>query len=250
MKINFLIKKRNVKTRRRIIKQFLFFNYVLYQYTKIRVNKKYKKQFIKKEVKKPASNQRVFYLKVHRLHKTAFDCIQHWVNIAYELNAFIYFVCDNPQMEKEIYQKIYFGNFNFEFIKSDRTTLKKCIQTILNKVDRRKMWQRIGYAMTTAFAHAYKNKYKLFYNIDADDILLFLDAKTAAKAFIQAEEYAKKNKLDLFNLDMFVSKSFGTHWSFGVVMCLSSENCINAIEKNVNWRNNKRFIKKYKTFYL
>ena len=64
------------------------------------------------------------------------------------------------------------------------------------------------------FIHAAKNKTQISYNIDADDILLCIEPKKIRDAFIKAEEYAYLKNLDLFNIDMFLSKSFGVHWSF------------------------------------
>lgn len=250
MKIFKIFDKRFIHTRKRKLTQILFAGLPVIQYIKIRRNKKKKKLFMPVNITKPAIGQRIFYLKVNRIHKTSFDCIQHWVNIISYLNGYIFFVCDNKKLKNLIYKNITFADMNFSFIPSDKKTLKNEISYILDGVTNKLMWQRIAFAMTTAFAHAYKNNYKLSYNIDADDILLYSDAKFIAKAFEKAELYAKENNLDLFNLDMFVSKSFGVHWSFGVVMCLSPQRCFNTLKNNINWRKNKQLINKYKTVYI
>ena len=227
-----------IEMRRYKIKKFYICGIPLFQYIKLKKHNKTKKiySFIKKV--KPVEGQRIFYLKVHRVHKTAIDCIAHWLEVAHELDGYVYFVCDNPEMEDLIQNQIVFYNQNFEFIKSDKHYLKKYISKILDNVPDKKKWQRIAHAMTTAFVHATKNNYPISYNIDADDIIVYSNAKKIAKAFKKAEEDARNKDFDLLNLDMFVSKTFGVHWSFGVVLCTNPKKCVNAIKRNTNWRNN------------
>lgn len=200
------------------------------------------------------ADQRVFYLKVNRVHQTSFNCIQQWLDIADKLNAFCYFVCDNKQMEYEIFNSkspcYFYPWVGFQFIKSDRVTLKTQIGTILSKVERYKLWQRIAYSMMTPFTHALKNGYKHSYNIDADDILFMGDPRLIAKAFIEMENQAEKHDIDCFNLDMFVSKSFGAHWSFGVVYMRAPQKCLDVMEKNLDWKSKSDLHKKFRINYL
>lgn len=239
-----------INTKKYRIKRFYLFNIPLFQYIKVRRHKKKYKiySFIKKN--RPKKNQRVFYLKVHRVHKMSMDCIKHWINIVNAMGGFIYFVCDNPIMEKNILNNVQFLYKNFEFIKSDRKTIKKEIAIILHKVERFKLWRRIAYSMLTPFIHAAKHDYTISYNIDADDILICSKPEDVAKVFEKAEKFAIENNLDLFNLDMFYSKSFGVHWSFGVVLCLNPKKCLNSICQNLNWRKNKELIDKYNICWI
>ena len=236
--------KIKIRTKKYKISKYYFFNIPLYQYIKFYYkNKKTIYSLIKK--RKPKKNQRVFYLKVNRIHLTSFQCIRQWVNIAYHMNAFIYFVCDNKEMEKEIYKRIVFFNSDFDFIRSDRKTIQREISRCLSGVCLYNYWKRIAFALMTPYIHAKENNIKLSYNIDADDIIILQEPKIAAKAFKEAEEYASKNNLDLFNLDLFVSKTFGMHWSFGVVICTNPDKCIEVLKNNTNWRYNEELINKY-----
>ncbi len=247
MKIIRIIK---IKTRRYTLKKIYLFGIIpLFQY-KNNISGTTLKRYslIKKHF--PAKNQRVFYLKVHRAHTTSTDCVQQWVNIADKMDAFIYFVCDNPKMQREISRNVIFLNDNFEFIKSDSRSIKKHINTLLKGVEKSKLWRRIAFSMMTPFTHAAKNNYKLSYNIDADDIMILVNPELISKAFILAENYAAENNLDLFNLDMFLSKTFGVHWSFGVVICRSPQKCIDVVIKNTDWRRNSNLIKKFNICWI
>lgn len=251
-----IIKKVTLRTKKYKIKKIYFLGILLYQYIKIiRYNKtqdKFKsyKFYSLKDFCSPHKHKRIFYLKVHRVHRTSIDCIRHWINIADKMNAFIYFVCDNPIMKEDIIKQISFPNKNFKFIKSDRKTLKTEIKTILNKVERQQMWERIAYSMLTPFIHAEKNNFAISYNIDADDILLCIGSERVCEALKKAEQKAKDEHLDLFNLDMFYSKSYGVHWSFGVVICMNPAKCLNILKENTKWRNNKKLIELYNICWL
>lgn len=250
-----LIKKVAINTKKCKVREIYLFGRKIYEYIKIeRYNKsvdkiKTYKFYSLGRFHRPKNNQRIFYLKVHRVHRTSFDCIRQWLDVAEKMNAFIYFVCDNPEMELKIKQMCLPNRF-FAFIKSDRHTLKPEIKKILHKVERQAMWERIAYSMITPFIHAAKNKAAISYNIDADDILLCVEPEKIKQAFLKAEEYARSNNIDLFNIDMFFSKSFGVHWSFGVVLCTNPQKCINAIKSNTNWRTNHELINQFKLSWL
>lgn len=249
------LRKISINTKKCKIREIYLFGQKIYEYIKIdRYNKtldkvKSYKFYSINGFHKPKKNQRIFYLKVHRVHRTSFDCIRQWLNIAERINAFVYFVCDNPEMELKIKQMC-LPNRYFAFIKSDRKTLRTEIKTILNKVERQTLWERIAYSMITPFLHAQKNNYTVSYNIDADDILLCAEPEKVAEAFIEAENYSYKHNIDLLNFDMFYSKSYAVHWSFGIVICTNTSKCLNAIKKNTNWRNNKKLIEQYNICWI
>ena len=250
-----IIKKISINTKKCKIREVYLLNQKIYEYIKIeRYNKlldKFKtyKFYSCKGFHKPKKNQRIFYLKVHRVHRTSFDCIRQWLNIAEQMNAFVYFVCDNPEMETKIKQMCLPNRF-FAFIKSDRKTLKSEIKKILHKVERQALWERIAYSMITPFLHAQKNNFSVSYNIDADDILLCINPEKISEAFKKAEKYALDNGIDLLNFDMFYSKSYGVHWSFGIVICTNPQKSIDTIRGNINWRNNKDLIEKYNICWI
>ena len=103
-----LFKKDTIFLKKYKIKRIYFLGNLIYECLKVeRYNQKlnktktYKFHSLKSFTEKP-KNTRIFYLKVHRIHKTSFDCIRQWANIAHKMHAFIYFVCDNPEMEDKI----------------------------------------------------------------------------------------------------------------------------------------------------
>ena len=198
----------------------------------------------------PDKGQRIFYLKIHRKHATSYDCIQHWIDTIHRLNGFIYFVCDSSAMRAGLFEKpCYFYGLNFDFIKSDRKTLKKEVATLFDGLESSKLWKRIGLSMLTPFTHAASLNYKNVYNIDADDIMILVRPSILAKVFILAEKKSLNEKLDCLNLDMFVSKTLGVHWSFGVVLISEPKKILSVIKKNVNWRQDEEAIRKFKITY-
>ena len=83
---------------------------------------------------KPRQGQRVFYLKINRIHQTSFDCLQHWLDIANKMKGFCYIVCDNKKLEHDVFSKpCYFHTKNFAFIPSDRKTMRHEVEKILQK---------------------------------------------------------------------------------------------------------------------
>lgn len=227
------------------IRRFYLLGHPVFQF-KIKNGKK-RLSHVRKH--KARHDQRVFYLKVNRLHRTSYQCIQHWVDIAAASNAFCYFVCDNKKMEYEIYKNILFHNLDFCFIPSDRKTLKSTVNQSLNDRHKKK-WRIIAHSMLTPFLHAAKNNYARSYNIDADDIRILLAHNSVKNAFEKVEEYADQKELDCFNLDMFLSRSFGVLWSFGVVYVRTPKKCIEVLNNNVNWKENTELITKYKLGYV
>lgn len=234
-----LFSKINIRTRKYLVKKILFRNFLILEIIKIKHLGKFNTYYNFFPSCKPKFNQRVFYLKVHKVHMTSFECIKYWINIAKNMNAFIYFVCDNPQMYYNICQNIIFPNKNFSFIKSDRISLKKEVTKIL-KSD--KKWTRIAYSILTPFIHAHKNHYHVSYNIDADDIQILNNPKQITQALKITETNAIKNNLDMTNLDLYVSKTFGIHWSFGVVLCLNPEKCLKVLKDTYA---DERYAKEY-----
>ena len=230
-----------------VVRRFYIFGKPVIEYKKTGHKRKWQLY----HMPKPYKGQRVFYLKINRIHQTSFDCIQQWMDIVEKMDGFCYFVCDNKQMEYNVFTKpCWFHNKKFAFIPSDRKTLRSELKRILHNVEREKLWRRIASSMMTPFIHAAKHNYTRSYNIDADDIMLLAKSDALAKAFIKAEEYAEQHDLDCFNLDMFVSKTFGVHWSFGVVYVRKPQKCIGMVVKNTNWRENTTLIEQYKCVYL
>jgi len=244
--INIFIKIIKVKIRYLPdVMRFYILGRFVFQYTVIGGKRKFSLAG-KQDARK---GQRVFYLKINRQHHTSYQCIGYWINNAAVADAFCYFVCDNKKMEYEVFRNVKFNNLNFSFISSDKKTLRTTIKRMLNGISGRR-WRPVAYAMLTPFLHAAKNSFACSYNIDADDILICLMPDLVKNALAKVEEFAEEKELDCFNLDMFVSRSFGTHWSFGVVYVRTPAKCLEAVKKNENWKENSYLIEKYKTEYI
>lgn len=147
--------------------------------------------------------------------------------------GYIYFVCDKKEFASEIMKKIHFHNLDFDFISSDRITLRKEVEQILKHSSAK--WRRVAYALLTPFTHAIKNKFQNIYNIDADDLELLISADKAAQALYKAEEAAKENKIDCFSYDMHCSWTFGVAWGFGIAYVKDPNKCITVLRDNLDW---------------
>ena len=181
-----IIRKIKIKTKKYTIRRFKILDCIpLLDYIKIdRKNKKTLKFYYFAKHSSPKKNQRIFYLKVHNINKTSIDCIRQWVKIADKMNAFIYFVCDNKHMQNEIFRNVIFKHCGFEFIETDKSSIKIVNSLIKNS---NKLWKRIAKPMITPFLHAKKYGYNISYNIDADDILLPSSLEKLYKVFISSE---------------------------------------------------------------
>lgn len=198
---------------------------------------------------RPRPGQRVFYLKVHRVHSSSFGCIQFWMDLAKEMHAFVYFVCDNPEMKRGIYAKCRFHDLNFDFISSDRSTLKKSVYRIISTGKEVAHWRRVGFSLLTPFVHACKNNYGGIWNIDADDTLFLAPLPLISKALCEAERLAKDMGFACIDLDMFPSRTFGAHWSFGVVYVQDPALCIETLKENDGWHDELRRDEFFRSFF-
>lgn len=193
------------------------------------------KSYVKKN-QKNLNNKNVFYLKVNRNNNATFVNLQHWIDIADVLGADYYIVCDNNKLKENIYKKACFNNPDIKFIKSCKNKrLKNIVKNIATG-----SWKKATYAHLTTFYHAKQHGIVSFWNIDADDTVFCMEPEKCAEALNQIEQYACKNDINLFSLDMWRSCTFGRHWSFGVTFIRGQENPFDIIEKKCtnNWKNN------------
>lgn len=177
--------------------------------------------------------QPMFYLKINRTDYFAFQCIQHWINIINELNADFYFICDKNDLKKEVLKKIKFHNPNIKFIKSQKRKLKNIIKNIATP-----FWYNATYAQLTTFFHAQEISTTSFFNIDADDTMLVCETKNAAKILKLAQNYADKENIKAFSLDMHVTQFRNKHWSFGITYTNNNFKWIDIFKniKNNSWQ--------------
>lgn len=153
----------------------------------------------------------VLYLKINRSDEAAVMCMQYWLNIANFMNADIYIICDKKEIKYKLLKTLHFKNENIKFIKSIVNPLKKIIKTICSPC-----WEKAGYAHFTTFYHSIKNNIQNYWNIDADDTTFLCRPSISAEILQKAAKYADDNNINAFSLDMWRSRSYGKHWSFGI----------------------------------
>lgn len=170
----------------------------------------------------------VFYLKINRVSDYALPCIQHWVNIIGS-DANIVFVCDNPILKRDILKYVAFHSENFSFIPS----LRRLTQPISKWIGT-KFWKKATDAHLTTFIHAELNKVNCYWAIDADDTMILQSPDVVKDMLCQVETYAKKNRVDIFSLDMWRSRTKGKHWSFGVVYVNNNQRILDYARTNAS----------------
>ena len=165
---------------------------------------------------------KAFYLKINREEDFAFSNLLRWIRVAMISDSKCYILCDKIELIEKIKEKLWNG-YTVSFIKSDKSAFsEKIVQMIACK-----RWKNAAYAHLTTFLHAKKMQHTYFWNIDADDTQLCLSDDRIKELLDVAEEYAEKNNIDAFSLDMWRSKTQGKHWSFGITY----------INGSLNWEN-------------
>lgn len=134
-----------------------------------------------------------------------------WLDIIQELGADYYFVCDNKWLEHKVMKLCIFRDLDIKFIPSfHKNKIHKADYLYTG------FWRNATYAHLTPFYHAKQNNIAKFWSIDADDTFLLMKAERTAKALKQVKDYADFDEMDIVSLDMWLSRTFGQHWSFGV----------------------------------
>lgn len=180
-----------------------------------------------------ARKSSAFYLKVNRDADYTISCLRNWMDIAERMNSAIIVICDNPKLEKKIYKSIWFKDPNIQFITSAKKPFKIFIDNIASR-----NWRNAACAHLTTLSHAKKYGFSRFWNIDADDTLFLCSAEATVSLLQQAQAYAELHNLNLFSLDMWKSRSFGKHWSWGVTFCRATLDLLSIIsaEKSSDWK--------------
>ena len=171
----------------------------------------------------------IYFLKTNTDAKYAYRNFQLWINNIYakDNNPLIVTVCDNDLIANRLEEKIDWRGLKHELIQSYRKETRNIISKVANS-----KWENAGFAHLTPFYYAKINGLPEFWNIDADDTLMCIDNNIVAQAMLQVEGEAKKNKIDIFSLDMWRSRSKGNHWSFGVTYVSGGVDWIEKIKES------------------
>ena len=169
------------------------------------------------------------YLKINRDAVYTIDCVQTWLDIADALNADYYFVCDNCYLKYKILNKCYFKNTNIKFISSKGISINEIAKNLYTG-----NWKGATHAHLTPFYHAKKHGIKQFWNIDADDTTILLSPKKTADVLREASNIAISENIAALSLDMWISRTRGKHWSFGVTFINDIVNYLEIFKKNID----------------
>lgn len=171
--------------------------------------------------------QPIMYLKINRTADYTINCIQHWVNIAYNLKSDFYFICDNKQLEYNVLKQVVFPDINVKFLKSERKALKAVCETVSTG-----KWINVASAQLTTFYHANRNGIKRFWAIDADDTSFCMSDSVCANAIKTVSEYTNQKEISVISLDMWHSRTYGKHWSWGIAYINDNVNLLDICFSN------------------
>lgn len=177
----------------------------------------------------------VFYLKVNLDFPFAIRCLQYWLDVISIYRGGVVIVCDKPALKKTILDRCRFKN-GLNFIESEISEQKHYVENIYSP-----RWYNAAYAHLTTFYHADKTDVQKYWNIDADDTQFCLPPEKTAEVLKNVENYAEKNSIDAFSLDMHASRTANAHWSFGITY-ISDNSKIFALLKNpdADWQSFKK----------
>lgn len=185
-------------------------------------------------LKKPQKDKIVFYLKVNsRSYNTTLPCLQIWLNVVKEMKGDFYILCDDDILERRILKSIVFENSDVKVIRSERSKFKQHINNICSS-----RWVNAAYAHISVYLHAQKYGIREFWNIDADDTMIFASFKDISKSLNMAADYARKHNLEAFSWDMHRTSFYGLHWTFGVTFTRLNTNIASILEQagNGEWK--------------
>ena len=204
---NFYKEDKN-KIKDRCFKLCIFLNIPVFEYG-IESGKVFVSFYFQKKV---SINKNVFYLKINKFDPSVNACFKYWLEIIDQMNAEYFILCDDIKVKNKILQAFTFPSRNIKFIKSNRISFKKMVAFSLGSF----LWSNAAYAHLTTYLHAKKNNINRFWNIDADDTMFMIPPKSFVHFLSIITDYAEKNNINLFSLDMHHSFSNSKHWSYGI----------------------------------
>lgn len=180
----------------------------------------------------------VYYLKLNRLIDYSIRNLQVWVDVISKMpNSEVIILCDNENLIKRIKLEVDFKELEPVYLKSIK--LKEHYALIESiSVPR---WYNAAYAHLTTFIHAKENQIKKFWNIDADDTVICLDAKRTCELLNSVEQKAEQENISLFSLDMWRSRTYGKHWSFGITYTDGNVDWIDVMKQHQDCRGGRFF---------
>ena len=218
--------------------QYRILGFPFFEYTSDHIETKLKLLCFRKKRKINKDNP-VFYLKINTSRYYSLVCLQNWIDIVEKTGCDYYIISDNPKITESIKKNIIFPNDDIKIIKSCRSKfLRKIASKTANKA-----WENAALAHLTTFWHSKKIGAKHFWNIDADDTLFLAKPDIVKDLLFEVQNYAEKNQILVFSLDMWNSWTKYNHWTFGISYITNDYDWFNLFKKvNRNWTDNYRFL--------
>ncbi len=182
----------------------------------------------------------VFYLKVNMDEAYSYKNLQNWL---YVISCYgeheAYIVCDSLEFQKKIIDIIKIPeNVKIQFLTSHIYDDLDEVETILALFKGR--FVGAGRAHLLTFFHAREKHLNAFWNIDADDTWICLSPERSAEALEQVQDYAEKNHIELFSLDMLDSRKKNLPgWTFGITYTDNKCDWIKCMLQYVNTEKRK-----------
>lgn len=174
----------------------------------------------------------VFILKANKYASWSIRCVLHWIEaIRIIPNSAIIILCDNNDLKDRLLC-LDSALREDQFVKSkrDSAVLKSIVETDIFEP----YWKNIAYAHLSTFLIAEELECDEFWNIDADDTFFCLTPKRLAEVLISARNEALSKNIDIFSLDMWYSRLFGYHWTFGVTYTNNSPDWLSLMKQHIN----------------
>lgn len=158
--------------------------------------------------------RRAIYLKFHQQSFNAYACLRWWVEVARSLGGDLFVLCDLDSQKVPEDLRGY-------LLRSDEVLRAAMKSKLAEK------WINAGAAHLTCFAHAHRQGYEEFWNIDADDTMFLMEKDAVVRSLHAAEQVARAQQIDCFSLDMY--QTFQVHWSFGVTFTRRSKDYLGIV---------------------
>ena len=176
------------------------------------------------------SESPVFYLKVNKETPDFRRYFEKWIKIVSLMNGNYYILCDNPKIQDYISNSPLIDDK--KILQSNRTLYSDVVYKMFaNK------WFNTAFAHLTVLEHSKMQNIKWFWNIDADDTNILLNAEHCAKLLNKVQIYASKDYKDAYSLDMWRSRTNKVHWSFGITYMRNNIDWLGLFEKNYDKKN-------------
>lgn len=175
----------------------------------------------------------VFYLKLNRGDGFSWQYADIWMEAISALkDPYVYFVVDQEYLKDHLQRWFDFHGVPHEIIGSARNSLE--LQSIVHNFAPN--WRNAGYAHGTTFLHARDHGFDNFWNIDIDDITLYVKPARFVEILNTVKSYAGKNNVHAFSLDCWYTVTNASHnashWSFGVTYIRNSVNWLEIMKRN------------------